>query len=532
MNFHPARNPASNDWSSLDNWIAAAQSIPSPMIYTPHRFPTYMTGASVNDPPSDLYGSGTAAAPVAVACQFSLSGTTTTNCMWKEMWTDFYRHICRTGASDLTAKPGTPLVGVCRIPIMEVLNEYNTDNYFINGTYSDLAKMANDLTEIENQYCGDCGTAMGSTTAGGDGFHTNGQSGRYDTAAFQMATAWKAITPNFPPKYLSYHGYPARTSVQPAPMPETIISDSDPACATSSKTVSCRDSIIDEPVILRAILAPLGPPWSTLPMMNTEGGYGTNEALADSLNLSSITGTGTVTATGRNNLPPGWTTGTWLYITGAPTAFMAGSGPVQITKTGAATFTYAATGSGTSATAGLATSLSGSAGLTSSQTWWKRQAYLGRWFFAIAASENILTLWYVKQDQCWGTMFGTNTLLDFNKDRERSYGDPRAAGCTDDPLIANGYTPLQTAFVKLKSWVASSSKPTAIAKTAAGGGFIYTTTYQRSGVPQTVAWYDVSDSTTTMAMPAGTTHVEDMDGTITTPGATVTLDNRPKRIYP
>jgi hypothetical protein len=527
-NFHPTRNPSGNNWTSLDNWIAAANTIGAPMIYTPHRFPTYMTGATTNDPPSDLYGTGTAGAPVAAACQFSLSGTNTTNCMWKELWTDFFRHICRpTGSgTDLSAAPGTPLVGVCRINIFEVLNEFNSDNYFINGTYGDLAKMANDFTQIENVYCGDCGTALGSVTAGGDGFHTNGESGRYDTAAFNMATAWKAITPNYPPTYLSYHAYPARTNIQPAPMPETIISDNDPSCLTASKTVFCRDSIIDEPVVLRAILAPLGAPWSTLPMIQSEGGFGTNNAMADSINLSAITGTTTATATATKPLPAAWTTGTWIYVSGASNSAF-NSGAVQITKTGASTFTYPDAGSGTAATSGLATTVLDATGATSLRTWTKRQAYVGRWFLAQAQSEAILSLWYVWQDPCWGTQLGTNSL-----ERTPDEIDEKAAACSSDPILPNGTTPVNAAFAKMKVWLASSSKPTAYVKTVSGSGFIYTTTFQRSGVNQVVAFFDVQDSTATFTMPGGMTHVEDMDGTITTPGATVTLDNRPKRIYP
>ncbi len=135
------------------------------------------------------------------------------------------------------------------------------------------------MAGIVYQYCADCIVILGSTSAGGSGFHANGQTGFYDTALLQEATAWAALTPFYAPRGISIHDYWARTTVIPPPMVTTLVSNASATCTSgNTPNASCYVPVYQEfsritgGVVLgnSAIKS-----WAAnLPVYGTEGGYG------------------------------------------------------------------------------------------------------------------------------------------------------------------------------------------------------------------------------------------------------------------
>ena len=134
----------------------------------------------------------------------------------------------------------SPLTGACNLDYMEVWNEINSDVAW-TGLYTQLATMANDAATIVRLYCGDCLIIGGSVSAGGDGYHANGESGVYSTALLNFLTAWAAIGGASLPDMVSIHPYPSRTDVAPVPFPTTMVSNTSTYCTSANvPNVHCR----------------------------------------------------------------------------------------------------------------------------------------------------------------------------------------------------------------------------------------------------------------------------------------------------
>jgi hypothetical protein len=243
-------------------------------IYTDRYVPTWASGGTHAAPPSDLASSA--------ACQGVLTGTTTTNCQYKEFVTALMRHVC-----GVSAQPGSPLVGVCTVKVFESWNEMNVGNYW-TGNVSQMAHMAEDKAAIIRLYCGDCTILGGSTSAGGDGTGGSWINGSMGLEPF--LAAWGALTSPHLPDAVSWHAYPARTTIVPAPMPETLLAYESGTCTGTANT-SCRTAIKDQVAELYStdILSNAAiTSWAAnLPVWETEGGYGPNVAMTDGVSDTS-----------------------------------------------------------------------------------------------------------------------------------------------------------------------------------------------------------------------------------------------------
>jgi hypothetical protein len=87
-------------------------------------------------------------------------------------------------------------------------------------TVAKLAQMAEDKTAIIRLYCGDCTVLGGSVSAGGDGTGGSWINGSVGLEPF--LAAWGALTSPHLPDAISWHAYPSRTTIKPAPFPETL----------------------------------------------------------------------------------------------------------------------------------------------------------------------------------------------------------------------------------------------------------------------------------------------------------------------
>ena len=149
---------------------------------------------------------------------------------------------------------------------------------------------------------------------------------------------------------------------------------------------------------------------------------------------------------------------------------------------------------------------------TGANTTMLREAYVARWILAMGSTGTVTNLWYEWDDPCWGTMMG--------------YGiNPATTGCSTDPEIPPGYTPIHATWNTMTAWLsgASFSGPCTsigtvwhciITKPGYQGMFLWTT-----------AWLS------SRSVPLGTTYVQyrDLDGNLyKMNGATsVTVTNRP-----
>jgi len=167
---------------------------------------------------------------------------------------------------------------------IEMWNEFNSDGYW-KGTDAQLAGMSNDASTIIHEYCGDCHVVAGSVSAGGDGYHANGQPGNYTPALLDYLQAWGAISGRSLPDAVSFHAYPARTNVTPAPFPTTIVSHSSSLCSTTTPSVYCRAAIKDQVNLVNSTSVLKNTSisaWAgSLPVLITEGGYGLNTNVCD-----------------------------------------------------------------------------------------------------------------------------------------------------------------------------------------------------------------------------------------------------------
>ena len=272
--IEPQRGRYSATFGNLDHWIATAQSKNAKLIYTFYGVPSWASSGSTL-PPRDINATNE-------VCLVPLAGVTRSagDCMWAELITKFMQHVC-----GVNAQPSAALVGKCKIHYFEAWNEFNDGQYW-SSNYTDLAKMANDAATIVKRYCGDCVFLAGNSSAGGDGYNANyyhnpAVSGRFDLALGQLLDAWHAIPHASLPDAVSYHAYGARRTVIPYPFPETIVSHGSSLCtATNTPNPNCRTAVFQETGAVRAVLQQR--PWAaTLPIWNTEGGFGRNDDLTD-----------------------------------------------------------------------------------------------------------------------------------------------------------------------------------------------------------------------------------------------------------
>jgi hypothetical protein len=106
-----------------------------------------------------------------------------------------------------------------------------------------LAQMAEDKTAIIRLYCGDCTVLGGSVSAGGDGTGGSWINGSVGLEPF--LAAWGALTSPHLPDAISWHAYPSRTTIKPAPFPETLTAHGSATCTGTSNS-SCRTAIKDQ----------------------------------------------------------------------------------------------------------------------------------------------------------------------------------------------------------------------------------------------------------------------------------------------
>ncbi len=263
-----AQGTYSPTFGNLNQWIATAKREHAQLVYTFNTVPKWATGTNnLADPPSDLHATNE-------KCQAPISAVSPNgDCYWKEWVTKLMQYVCHANA-----QPSSPLSGRCDIRYFESWNEMNSDSYW-RGSYADLAKMANDASTIIHAYCGDCYVIGGSVSAGGDGYHAGPAARAYDVALGQFLDAWHAIPGAHLPDAVSYHSYPSRTNVRPAPFPETLKSNGDARCSGASN-VFCQVPIIKQTGVLRSALGSHS--WAAnLPIWETEGGWGPNASMID-----------------------------------------------------------------------------------------------------------------------------------------------------------------------------------------------------------------------------------------------------------
>ena len=525
-------NPSNGTYSfgSADTWIAQTIAKGSQMLYTFVSPPGWANGTSGSYdnavPPTDINTTATCPAPLA-------SAGAQKDCFAKAFATAAMQHFC-----GVSSQPVSPLVGVCFPKYYELWNELNS-NGFWTGSYQDLAQMMHDVGTIIRLYCGDCTVIAGSTTCGGDGFNPAGGSSHCDAAMLDLLTRLKTL--GFQPDAISFHPYPSRTTVQPVPMPETIISNSDPLCTTSTPSSSCRFAIKDVVNVFKstsvlcnaAISSWACPSGVPIPIWTTEGGWGENVGLTDSIN-GSITytsiGSTTATFTASHNLPANWVTGTYINMQGtgiaSPNQITSGTmnqtAARQITKIAANKFTYPTSAVSCdngppshtpivcTSSAALGVQIT-SSNTTATTTWSLRQAYISRWMIMLAIQGSVVNTWYATNEACWGTLYGTNTH----------------SNCTQDAIIPTGYTPAMTAWTQTMSWLNGVTFTSPLTQTAVSGGNIWTVNLLNGGVSQQLAWYDGWLGTTTYTVPLGTITFQNISGIVSPAGATITLGNTP-----
>lgn len=125
-------------------------------------------------------------------------------------------------------------------------------------------------------------------SAGGDGYNANyyhnpAVSAIFSIALGQFLDAWHDLPNASLPDAVSFHGYGARYDVIPYPMPETNVSEGSSLCtAANVPNVFCRTAVFEETAAVRAMLQQRS--WAaSLPIWNTEGGFGRNDDMTDNL---------------------------------------------------------------------------------------------------------------------------------------------------------------------------------------------------------------------------------------------------------
>ncbi len=149
---------------------------------------------------------------------------------------------------------------------------------------------------------------------------------------------------------------------------------------------------------------------------------------------------------------------------------------------------------------------------TDANTTMLRQAYVARWILAMGSTGTVTNLWYEFDDPCWGSMMG--------------YGiSPATTGCSTDPEILPGATPIYSTWEMMTSWLngATFSGP------CTSSGTIWTCKITKPNYQGEFIW--TTSWLATQSVPMTSTYVRyrDLDGNVyTSNGATtVTVSNRP-----
>ncbi|KAA6459101.1 hypothetical protein DYQ86_17665 [Acidobacteria bacterium AB60] len=301
--------------SSSPGWISAASAnggagYPSALMYTFNTVPEWASSstassASTPNPPTDVVS--TNGVYTQETCSNVLTGYTTPkgDCYFKEFVTYLMRSLCH-----ISHQPSTPLVNTCDIRYFEGWNEFNSDQFW-TGKYTQLAQMMADADEIIHLYCGDCYFMAGSVSAGGDGWHANGETGVYANALGELLDAWHSYDANRPPDMLSFHAYPSHDDIFPVPMPETNVAAAGfkvpsgmkdattqagctapspaPVYPEASTGLACRDAVVNMIPEMKLVPAHEGA-WlvAGIPIWNTESGWGVNGGLDFGIATNSV----------------------------------------------------------------------------------------------------------------------------------------------------------------------------------------------------------------------------------------------------
>ncbi len=261
----------SYDFTALDHAIAevpAAADIYYTFGRTPHFYSSDPTDSAcgysnTNDPTTF----GQCHPPTDVA----LDGGSTFDAVFQGFVRALMNHVCVGAAPNKT----------CRIQYYETWNEPNTDEFWA-GNYVQLARMASDAAAIIKGQCSKCLVTTPAVSAGGDGYHANGDSGTYSVWMQNFLSAWETF--GHLPDVGAWHPYPARTNVVPPPFPETNLSETSTYCNSANTSGAgvppnkyCRDSVLTEVTTLRAIFNAHG--LSGKPMVASEGSWGLTSGL-------------------------------------------------------------------------------------------------------------------------------------------------------------------------------------------------------------------------------------------------------------
>lgn len=263
-------------------------------------------------------------------------------------------------------------------------------------------------------------------------------SGIFSVALGQFLDAWHAIPNASLPNAVSFHGYGARRNVIPYPMPETNVSMGSSLCtAANVPNPNCRTAVFDETEAVRAMLQARS--WAaSLPIWNTEGGFGRNDDMTDNVSQ------------------------------------------------------------------------------TDSNTTFLRQAYVARWMLAMSSSGTVTNLWYEFDDPCWGTMMGYGTSLS-------------TTGCSGDPTIPSGFTPIHQTWVQMLSFLSDAS----FNDPCTSSGAIWNCTIVKAGETQEFIWTTQWLSSSSVTVSSTYHQYVDLTGTVhPILGNTVTVTNQPILLQP
>jgi hypothetical protein len=149
---------------------------------------------------------------------------------------------------------------------------------------------------------------------------------------------------------------------------------------------------------------------------------------------------------------------------------------------------------------------------TGANTTMLREAYVARWILAMGSTGTVTNLWYEFDDPCWGTMMG--------------YGiAPSSTGCSSDPEILPGYTPIHKTWVMMTGWLSGAT----FTGPCTSSGTIWRCSITKPGYHGTFIW--TTAWLASQSVPVGTSYVQyrDLDGNLyKMNGATsVTVTNRP-----
>ncbi len=150
-----------------------------------------------------------------------------------------------------------------------------------------------------------------------------------------------------------------------------------------------------------------------------------------------------------------------------------------------------------------------------SQTDWNtnflRQAYVARWMLAMATSGTVTNLWYEYDDPCWGTMMGYAKA-------------PSSTGCSEDPMVPNGFTPIHQTWVQMLSYLSGAT----FNGPCTHSGTIWTCSMTKGGKQQEFIWTTQWLSTASVNIGSTFNQYSDLAGVVhPITGSTVTVSNQP-----